>query len=195
MLHTAHSLRLPQPVHIVGVARNRAAGRSGYCGQTPAVDPGEVVPVVPVRGIAYLVIRDRLSTVRRQQILPVAVAVGVGVGVCPIADRTDVAVGVVSVGIGDAVHRLRQHLPVTVVGVACRSGAADGRDVAYVVINLTPAGICSLTFGISMSLASKMKAIRNPHTTRPINAFNAANTISIVLFSPSVWPFRSFTAV
>ena len=136
VLHTAHSLRLPQPVHIVGVARNRAAGRSGYCGQTPAVDPGEVVPVVPVRGIAYLVIRDRLPAVRRQQIFPVAVAVGVGVGVHPVADRTDVAVGVVGVGVGDAVHRLRQHLPVAVIGVACRSGAADGRDVAYVVIGV-----------------------------------------------------------
>ena len=136
VLHAAHRLRLPQPVHIVGVTRNRAAGRSGYRGQTPAVDPCEVVPVVPVRGIAYLVIRDRLPAVRRQQILPVAVAVGVGVGVHPVADRTDVAVGVVGVGVGDAVHRLRQHLPVAVIGVACRSGAADGRDVAYVVIGV-----------------------------------------------------------
>ena len=136
MLHAAHRLRLPQPVHIVGVARDRTAGRSGYRRKTPAVDPGEVVPVVPVRGIAYLVIRDRLSTVRRQQILPVAVAVGVGVGVCPVADRTDVAVGVVGVGIGDAVHRLRQHLPMAVIGVGRRSGAADGRDVAYVVIGV-----------------------------------------------------------
>ena len=136
VLHTAHSLRLPQPVHIVGVTRDYATGRSGYCAQTPAVDPGEVVPVVPVRGIAYLVIRDRLPAVRRQQIFPVAVAVGVGVGVHPVADRTDVAVGVVGVGVGDAVHRLRQHLPVAVIGVACRSGAADGRDVAYVVIGV-----------------------------------------------------------
>lgn len=34
------------------------------------------------------------------------------------------------------VFRILQHLPMAVIGVACRSGAADGRDVAYVVIGV-----------------------------------------------------------
>ena len=139
MFHTAHRLRLPQPVHIVGVARDRAAGGSGYHGQTPAVDPGEVVPVVPVRGIADLVIRDRLPAVRRQQIFPVAVAVGVGVG--------------------DAVHRLRQHLPMTVIGVGRRSGAADGRDVAYIVIGVGIAVECGIALLVGQAAHQHRRAV------------------------------------
>ena len=159
VLYAADRLRQTQTVHVVGVAvvETRAAV---YRAREPApVGPRERRPVVPARRVAYAVIADALTVIRRQQIQPAAVTVAVHLCRRPVRYRPDVSVGVIGVGVGLAAVGLGKKLPLRIVGVRRRRAAAYCRDVAGVVVGIGVA-VDARAIGLAVIHA------RNQHRSR-----------------------------
>ena len=105
---------------------HRRRTQTPYRAREPApVGPRERRPVVPARRVAYAVIADALTVIRRQQIQPAAVTVAVHLGRRPVRYRPDVSVGVIGVGVGLAAVGLGKKLPLRIVGVRCRRAAGS----------------------------------------------------------------------
>ena len=93
--------------------------------QSPAIGPGHRCPVVPGGEVPYGVVDDGMVVVGCQQVLPVAVAVGVGDSICPVADRPEVAEGVIGIGDRRAAPGFGQELALGVIGVGRAVAARD----------------------------------------------------------------------
>ena len=134
-------------VGIVCIGGRLASGGNG--GQLPPVFPGQAGvgrSVIPVFGIADLVIGNRPAVHRREQVPPVGIPVSIGVGGCAVGGGQNIACCVILVGISYAlvIPGFREKLVLVIVGVASLLGEGglglvDSRNVPQSVVGIAVA--------------------------------------------------------